>query len=90
MPKFIKCPDCGYVFKRPLVDQKKRVTIGFSPPGLGVLICPNCKVEKRRKYFEVVPESEAGSVVQQQVASNHKVEVTSEKDLIEDSRYEDE
>ncbi len=88
MVKYIKCPNCGQVFKRPLMDRKF-TGLGFNPPGLGVLRCPNCMEEKRRKYFEVVPEGEA-QVVQQQVEGNHKVEATSEKDLIEDSKYEDE
>lgn len=69
--------------------DRKYTGLGFNPPGLGVLRCPNCKEEKRRKYFEVVPEGEAG-VIQQQAEANHKVEATPEKDLIEDSRFEDE
>lgn len=88
MVKYIKCPNCGHVFKRPLMDRKFS-GLGFNPPGLGVLRCPNCQEEKRRKYFEVVPEGEA-EATQVQAAPNHKVEASSEKDLIEDSRYEDE
>ena len=69
--------------------DRKFTGLGFNPPGLGVLRCPNCQEEKRRKYFEVVPEGET-QVVQQQAESNHTVKASSEKDLIEDSRYEDE
>jgi uncharacterized C2H2 Zn-finger protein len=57
MVKYLKCPDCSYVFKAPLTDMK-RIGIGFSPPGLGVVECPNCKQAKPRKFYIVALEEE--------------------------------
>ncbi len=87
MAKYIKCPECGHVFKRPLVDEK-RIGFGFNPPGLGVIHCPECKVEKRRKYFTIVPESEVNAQPAQ--TKEHTVKQPSEKEQIEASKFEDE
>lgn len=87
MVKFIKCPDCGHVFKSPAADMK-RFGYGFTIPGLGVIKCPSCNVEKKRKLFPISTEEEAAT--QTTAEKHHEVEQTSESDLIAESKYEDE
>ena len=43
MARMVKCPECGEVFKEPLI-KGKRIGIGFNfIPGLpGVITCPRC------------------------------------------------
>lgn len=88
MAKFIKCPDCGHVFKSPAVDIK-RIGFGFTVPGLGVIRCPECKTEKRRKLFPLSTEEEA-NVSSGTSKSHATTPEPSEKDLIEESKYDDE
>ncbi|MCL4449876.1 MAG: hypothetical protein M1386_00970 [Candidatus Thermoplasmatota archaeon] len=57
MVKYLKCPECGFIFIAPLTD-KKRIGFGFSPPGWGVVDCPNCKTEKPRNFYGKVSEEE--------------------------------
>jgi ribosomal protein S27AE len=40
--KYLKCPECGFIFVAPLTD-KKRTGFGFSTPGRRVVDFPNCK-----------------------------------------------
>lgn len=87
MSKFIKCPNCGHVFKSPAVDIKT-FGFGFTFPGLGVIRCPDCKEEKRRKYFPVATDGEIAEPPKTR-GTGHVVRETPIKDLIEDSRYED-
>ena len=48
--KWLKCPDCGEVFKAPAMDQRY-TGIGLSPPGLGRVKCPKCgELRSRRDY----------------------------------------
>lgn len=87
MVKFLKCLDCGHFFKSPFMDYKTYGS-GFTIPGLGVIRCPECAKEKRRKYFQVVTEQKTsvkGENTRALVANP-----PSEEDLIEDSKYEDE
>lgn len=87
MPKFIKCPECGHVFKRPVVDRKF-TGLGFSPPGMGVLRCPECKFEKRRKYFPIVGEGDTPPPSTPEAPK--PIKQTSQADDIEESKFEDE
>ncbi len=57
MAKFLKCPNCSFVFRAPMMD-KKILGFGFSPPGWGVVECPNCKQDKARQFYIVVLEEE--------------------------------
>lgn len=59
--KWLKCPDCGEVFKAPAMDQRS-MGVGFSPPGLGRVKCPKCgQMRARRDYLKVPPPTEDGS-----------------------------
>lgn len=57
MAKYLECPDCGFVFKAPLADLKF-THLGFTFPGLGIVRCPECKEEKRRKEYRQLLESD--------------------------------
>lgn len=57
MVKYLKCPECSFVFVAPLTD-KKRIGFGFSPPGWGVVECPSCKGDKARRFYNEVSEEE--------------------------------
>ncbi len=50
----IKCPECGFKFKRPLAE--KSIGAGFAPRGLGSYTCPNCKYRGRTSKFERAPD----------------------------------
>ena len=53
--KWLKCPDCGEVFKAPALDQKSS-GLGFNPPGLGKVQCPKCgQTRARRDYQKASP-----------------------------------
>lgn len=56
MAKMVKCPDCGTVFKRPLMDIKYS-HLGWTLKGTGVLDCPSCGVEKPSSDFEVLDKA---------------------------------
>ena len=59
--KWLKCPDCGEVFKGPLMDQRA-YGIGFSPPYLGRVKCPKCgQVRFRRDYQRAAPPAAGGA-----------------------------
>ncbi len=52
--KWLRCPDCGEVFKAPASDMK---TVGFGPvpAGVGVVACPKCGQTRRRGNYLRVP-----------------------------------
>jgi len=53
--KWLKCPDCGEVFKAPAFDQRS-LGVGVSPPYLGTLSCPKCRqTRSRRDYQKATP-----------------------------------
>jgi predicted RNA-binding Zn-ribbon protein involved in translation (DUF1610 family) len=53
--KWLKCPDCGEVFKAPATDQRS-LGVGVSPPYLGKVKCPKCgQVRSRRDYIKASP-----------------------------------
>ncbi len=57
--KRLKCPDCGHVFKAPLMD-KKMLGVGWTFPYLGSVGCPHCRVTRsRRDYTKVEQHKEA-------------------------------
>jgi hypothetical protein len=55
--KYFECPNFGFVFEAPAMDIKFSHT-GVTFPGFGLVKCPQCKEEKRRKYYKIVPESD--------------------------------
>lgn len=86
MAKFIVCPNCGKIFKSPAMDLKY-IGLGWTVPGLGVVKCPNCGERKARKHYSVAQEADFQS---QNVKSDvPKAAPTPEKDLISDSKFED-
>lgn len=48
--RWLKCPDCGEVFKAPTMDQKSS-GLGFNPPGLGKVQCPKCGQRRGRRDY---------------------------------------
>ena len=50
----LKCPNCGEVFKAPLMDQRT-YGIGWSPPYMGRVACPKCKEARSRRDYQKVP-----------------------------------
>jgi len=56
--KWLKCPDCGQVFKAPMVDQR-RTGIGVNPPYLGRVKCPKCGQMRSRRDYQSVPRPTA-------------------------------
>ncbi len=88
MAQSIVCPDCGNIFKKPAMDQK-RFGFGLTIPGMGLVQCPSCGARKPRKAFRIAEE---GDYQKAQAAGKASQEASkpSESDLIEDSRYEDE
>jgi len=51
--EWLKCPDCGEVFKAPAMDRRT-VGFGYSPPYLGRVACPkDGKFRRRRRYVRV-------------------------------------
>jgi len=52
--KWLKCPDCGEVFKAPMVDQRY-TGVGFNPPYLGRVKCPKCGQMRSRRDYQSVP-----------------------------------
>ncbi len=50
--KMLKCPNCGYTFKAPLMDRKI-IGYGWDLPGLGVIVCPKCNYTAPRKEFQI-------------------------------------
>lgn len=89
MVKYLECPNCSFVFKAPAMDLKF-AGLGWTVPGLGVVKCPQCKESKRRKYYKVVQESDLARNAVVKEDETVMAKPTAEKDLIEDSKYEDE
>ena len=58
--KWLKCPDCGQVFKAPMVDQR-RTGIGVNPPYLGRVKCPKCGQMRSRRDYQSVPRPTANA-----------------------------
>lgn len=90
MAKFLECPNCSFVFKAPAMDLKFN-GLGWTVPGLGVVKCPECKQQKRRKYFKQVQESDLSR--NSETRSDGTIRTNSRQDAndaIEDSRFEDE
>jgi hypothetical protein len=56
--KRLKCPQCGQVFKSPLMDQKM-FGAGWTLPYLGSVKCPHCGSERSRQEYEKVNAAEA-------------------------------
>jgi len=56
--KWLKCPQCGEVFKAPMVDQR-RTGIGVNPPYLGRVKCPKCGQMRSRRDYQSVPRPTA-------------------------------
>lgn len=52
MARMVECPECGEVFKEPLI-KGKRIGIGFNfIPGLpGIITCPKCKFKSDNSNF---------------------------------------
>lgn len=87
MAKYIKCPNCGHVFKSPAMDNK-RFGLGFTIPGMGVVRCPECKTDQGRRKYTVVTEQEAE--VEKLERATRQPEKRSDEELIEGSKFEDE
>lgn len=89
MVKYLECPNCGFVFKAPIMDIKF-THLGWTIPGTGLVKCPNCKEEKRRKFYKKATESDlTRNSTAQDSADPVKATSKSETDMIEDSKYED-
>jgi predicted RNA-binding Zn-ribbon protein involved in translation (DUF1610 family) len=58
--KWLKCPDCGQVFKAPMYDQRM-TGIGVNPPYLGKVKCPKCGQLRSRRDYQSVPRPTADS-----------------------------
>ena len=58
--KWLKCPDCGNVFKAPAMDERY-TGIGLSPPGLGRVTCPKCGEKRSRRDYQSVPRPAQGA-----------------------------
>jgi predicted Zn finger-like uncharacterized protein len=59
--KMLKCPECGTVFKAPMVDNK-RSGLGFTFPYVGVVKCPKCgQSRSRRDYLKPATATEKAS-----------------------------
>lgn len=86
--KIVSCPKCGKIFKLPLVDQKF-TGLGFNPPYLGVVECPECHNRTGRRKYKLVVQNSEPSISAPVSKSVEPVEpdITSE---IEESKYEDE
>lgn len=51
MARMVKCPECGEVFKEPLIKEKRH-GIGINFPGLpGAITCPKCKCKANDSDF---------------------------------------
>ena len=61
--QWLKCPDCGEVFKAPATDQKS-VGFGPVPAGIGILPCPKCGQTRRRADYAKVPAPQAAQDAQ--------------------------
>lgn len=87
MAKMIVCPNCGDIFKRPAMDIKFS-HLGWTIPGTGLVRCPSCKEEKRRKFFKLATDQEI-----QEHESNpqpvNKMPQEQARDEIEDSKFEE-
>ncbi len=87
MVKYIRCENCGSVFKSPAMDQK-RFGYGLTIPGLGLVECPGCHERTSRKHYATATEEDYYAF--QQKGKTEQPVQKSEKDLVDDSRYEDE
>jgi ssDNA-binding Zn-finger/Zn-ribbon topoisomerase 1 len=51
MARMVKCPECGEVFKEPLIKEKRH-GIGINFPGMpGAITCPKCKYKSDSSVF---------------------------------------
>ncbi len=58
--QWLKCPECGEVFKAPATDQKT-VGAGPVPAGIGSVVCPKCgNARARRHYLKAAPPASKG------------------------------
>lgn len=89
LAKYLECPNCGFVFKAPVMDMKFS-HLGWTVPGLGLVRCPECKEEKRRKFYKQASESDLSKNPSPDAVEPAKAKPQSETDLLEDSKYEDE
>ena len=89
MVKFLECPNCGFVFKAPIMDMKFS-HLGWTIPGTGVVRCPQCREEKRRKHYKKAQESQLANNATAKAHEDVASKPAAEPDLIEDSKYEDE
>ncbi len=89
MVKYLSCPNCGFVFKAPLMDMKFS-HLGWTIPGTGVVRCPQCKEEKMRRHYKKAQESDLSKNSATNADETTETKPASEPDLIEDSKYEDE
>ena len=56
--KTLKCPDCGTIFKAPMVDNK-RSGLGWTFPYTGLVKCPKCGQSRgRRDYLKPTAPTE--------------------------------
>lgn len=56
--KRLKCPDCGTVFNPPAMDNK-RSGLGWTPPYMGIVKCPQCGESRPRRDYQKAPSSAA-------------------------------
>ncbi len=83
MAKYLECPDCGFVFKAPIADIKL-THLGFTFPGLGLVRCPECKEEKRRREYRIVQESDS-TMEPAPISDNVEIQkMTAENDSVDD------
>ena len=50
MARMVKCPECGEVFKEPLI-KGKRIGFNFIPGLPGIIMCPKCKYKSDSSDF---------------------------------------
>jgi uncharacterized C2H2 Zn-finger protein len=89
MVKFLECPNCGFVFKAPVMDLKF-THLGWTIPGAGVVRCPQCKEEKRRKHYKLAQETDLSKNPASDSGVTAKAKPATESELVEESKYEDE
>ena len=49
----LRCPDCGTVFKAPMMDDK-RSGLGWTFPYTGLIKCPKCGETRGRRDYRTV------------------------------------
>ncbi|MDG6909379.1 MAG: hypothetical protein JRN08_03325 [Nitrososphaerota archaeon] len=53
--KMLKCPDCGEVFRAPVMDEKILSGGGWTLPYMGRVGCPKCHERRSRRDYQKVP-----------------------------------